>query len=777
LSAERTTNYRLSQVVSARVERVFPFGAFVRLDDGTQAYVRQRELTQAGDLDPRQVVSKGDTIEARVVRLASPKELMELSVRQAEPDPWDAFLRQCRSGDTVRGTVKAVRAGGLQIQIWPGVDAHVSRRDLVPWRIDHPGDLFWAGDQVEAVITQLSADKWIRLSIRRHMMRSRSEERRRRDVDARLRDMGIITEYEPGDQPDPPDTEEPPASRLVDLGILGPILVLDHHPEIERELISWLQLHGGRPDGVTTPREGLDQAERTLYRLALVDPDLAQRDGLEFLRDFRAAHEDCPVLVMSTPAWIAEQCEQLEALRITHVFAKPLDFDEVLEILARLAEGGTVGPFRVTEPGADDAVADSFQRLAGRMRSGAPVKTRLRAALAELLRLTSAESGALFHLDPVSRQVRVLAQAGSRELDPNALPGLSASPVKDLIVEGRDEFETSLSSDVKQRRFKNLLDAIAFESCIGVPVSVAGRVEHALFAFSTWPDAFNRGNLRDARVVATLMSVALESQALEAQLAAAGPYLLSGQLASAFSHDVSNKMDLLDLQVRNLKGRCRELATATEKEVPAATPPSPELMEKLEQLLENTIDLKSTAHAFGELLRADQRQQVNVNEALKQASRLLGLATHRERIRIWLDLAPDLPPVVGHPVRLRQVFVNVMLNAIQQMTLKLEQWPDGLGQLTIATSVEPKAGQPVQVRFSDSGPGIHHRLWEQIFALGYSTRPGGSGLGLFIARSLLESEGGTICVEESLVPLGTVFRIELPVAGSLANTRPEVPDD
>jgi signal transduction histidine kinase len=273
------------------------------------------------------------------------------------------------------------------------------------------------------------------------------------------------------------------------------------------------------------------------------------------------------------------------------------------------------------------------------------------------------------------------------------------------------------------------------------------------------------------------MGAALESQAVEAQLAAAGPFLLSGQLASAFSHDVSNKMDLLDLQVRNLKGRCGELATATEKARRAKTLAPPELMDKLEQLQENTIDLKSTAHAFGELLRADQRQQVNVNEALELASRLLGLATHRERIRVWLDLAPDLPLVVGHPVRLRQVFLNVMLNAIQQMTLKLEQWPSGLGELTIATTVDPEAERPVHVRFADSGPGIHHRLWEQIFALGYSTRPGGAGLGLFIARSLLEAEGGTICVEESLVPLGTVFRIELPAADGPANAQPEVPDD
>ena len=257
----------------------------------------------------------------------------------------------------------------------------------------------------------------------------------------------------------------------------------------------------------------------------------------------------------------------------------------------------------------------------------------------------------------------------------------------------------------------------------------------------------------------------------------AGPFLLSGQLASAFSHDVSNKMDLLDLQVRNLQSRCSVLEAAGEDALQARDEETAELMGKLEQLHENTLDLKSTAHAFGELLRADQREQVSVNETLEFTMRLLGIATHRERIRVWLDLDTDLPPVAGSPARLRQVFLNVMLNAIQQITLKLEQWPHGLGELRIATAFDPDAELPVQVRFGDTGPGIHHRLWDQVFALGYSTRPGGSGLGLFIARSLVESMGGTIRVEESLIPLGTVFRVELPAVQNTANPPPEEPDD
>ena len=71
--------------------------------------------------------------------------------------------------------------------------------------------------------------------------------------------------------------------------------------------------------------------------------------------------------------------------------------------------------------------------------------------------------------------------------------------------------------------------------------------------------------------------------------------------------------------------------------------------------------------------------------------------------------------------------------------------------------------RPIQVRFSDMGPGIHGSHLERVFDLGFSTRPDGSGLGLFTTRRLIESMSGSITVEKSAMLLGVTFLVELPL--------------
>jgi signal transduction histidine kinase/DNA-binding NarL/FixJ family response regulator/predicted RNA-binding protein with RPS1 domain len=756
VSDQAGSAYQPGQVVIAVAERVLSYGVFARLADGTLAYVRRRELTQAGNVDPQQVVKEGQELRAVILALPEPGQNLELSVRQAEPDPWDAFAASFHARDTVTATVKTLTTAGMLVQVVPGVDGSVPLAEMAPWPVSRTRELFWIGDQVEAVITYLDRPtKRLRLSIRRQMVHSARVQK----VVGRLRAGEPAADPVP--EPVPPEGSDEEDEPVADLENLGRVLVVDDHPGVREELVIWLRRHGCQADGVGQPGEALDRMMQAAYALALVDLDLGGQDGLQVIRGVQANSPGTRVIVMSIPEWIAERSDELAALEVADVFVKPLKLDETLETLARLARGEAVGPFRVARPERAEEVASSFQRLARTMRSGAPLVGRLEAGLEQLVRFTQAELGVLFHFDPASRKVSIMARAGSLPLDSRLVDGLSASPVKDLILEGGEIFEPYVSDHAWQR-FQKLLDVVDFESCLAVPVAAAGRVEHALFMFHRQPEAFSRYRLRDARAVATLLGVALESQALEARIQAISSFLLSGHLAAGFGHDVFNKMSALELQMVNLKTGCDVRSDQAGTSHVAGSLGCDQMAGDMARLLDTVLDLKRTVEAFRELIRAEGQETMDVNQVVEQAARLLQSTARRNLVRIETEPAPELPPVPGNAVRLQQAFLNVMLNAIQHMARKRECWPDGPSRLRVTRGVDAKAEHPVWVRFADTGPGIHRELWDDIFALGFSTRPGGTGLGLFIARSLVESMGGTISVEQSLIPSGTTFRIELP---------------
>ena len=119
-------------------------------------------------------------------------------------------------------------------------------------------------------------------------------------------------------------------------------------------------------------------------------------------------------------------------------------------------------------------------------------------------------------------------------------------------------------------------------------------------------------------------------------------------------------------------------------------------------------------------------------------------------------LDPELPTVMLDREAFRRALLNLILNAKQAM-------PDG-GQLTVRTVAQ---GDNVAIHLIDTGCGMDDRTASKMFEAFFSTKPGGSGLGLPTTQKIIEGHGGRISVE-SEVGRGTQFTIELPVPPRLA---------
>lgn len=194
------------------------------------------------------------------------------------------------------------------------------------------------------------------------------------------------------------------------------------------------------------------------------------------------------------------------------------------------------------------------------------------------------------------------------------------------------------------------------------------------------------------------------------------------------------------------------------------------------RLLDRPLDEESRARALAESLRAVDRIDALLDE-LRDASVLGDCFAPRESAEVSMaSVAEDVAASFGHAAlgrlstaagcpgwvlgdaeRLRQALANVVLNAITH----------GEGAVAIGVSCE---GDRVLTRIEDRGPGIpedeRERVFDRAVRLDGTARTGGSGLGLYITRSIAHAHGGSVRAEDAGGPGGTRIVIDLPAAGS-----------
>jgi signal transduction histidine kinase len=153
-------------------------------------------------------------------------------------------------------------------------------------------------------------------------------------------------------------------------------------------------------------------------------------------------------------------------------------------------------------------------------------------------------------------------------------------------------------------------------------------------------------------------------------------------------------------------------------------------------------------------------EAVDVNEVIREMTVMLRSEAMRYSISVRTELAPDLPQVMGDRVQLPQVLMNLMINGIEAM-----KEVDGTRELAIKS--QQGDNDQVLVSVSDTGIGLPQQQAEQIFNAFFTTKPHGTGMGLRISRSILESHGGRLWAANNS-SRGASFYLTLPAKGTRA---------
>jgi PAS domain S-box-containing protein len=233
---------------------------------------------------------------------------------------------------------------------------------------------------------------------------------------------------------------------------------------------------------------------------------------------------------------------------------------------------------------------------------------------------------------------------------------------------------------------------------------------------------------------------------MQMELAHANRIETMGQLTASVAHEVNQP---IAATVANAQAALRWLARR---------PPG---LEEVQQSLARIVrDGKRAGDVIGrirELIRKQPPRKgcLEINGVIREVVELTLSEAVKNKVLVRTDLADGLPLVEGDRVQLQQVLLNLILNAVEAMS----DIGDGARELLISSGKAEAGGVLVAVR--DTGPGLDPTRVDRLFEAFYTTKSGGTGMGLAICRSIIESHGGRLWAGTS-EPRGAVFQFTLP---------------
>lgn len=299
-----------------------------------------------------------------------------------------------------------------------------------------------------------------------------------------------------------------------------------------------------------------------------------------------------------------------------------------------------------------------------------------------------------------------------------------------------------------------------YRSLLGVPVVYQDEMLGVLVVLTGLPRQFNEFERNLLQLLADQAAASISSArrqdrmlSLEETLHRAERFSLLGTMAAELAHEIRNPVTIINLLLDSIAEQSAENPTVSGDLAIVR-----EKVDRIARIVDQALDVARN--------REPEFEPVSINALVEDALLFLHYKLAKRRVEASARLTPDLPQVEAVRGHLQQVLLNVLMNA-------LEAAPAGTGKIAVRTEREyrEELGDCIALSVSDNGPGIPRAEADSLFEPFFTTRPGGTGLGLFISRKLIAGHGGDIEFR-SRPGRGSTFTVLIP----LERTRSHKPE-
>ena len=238
------------------------------------------------------------------------------------------------------------------------------------------------------------------------------------------------------------------------------------------------------------------------------------------------------------------------------------------------------------------------------------------------------------------------------------------------------------------------------------------------------------------------------ARCLESELAHVSRLSSMGEMAAGFAHELNQPLTAI---ANYAQGSLRRIRSER-----VTHPELQRVMELIADQAQRAGDIIRRIRKFVQK-QDTEKQGLNLNSAIRETTALLSGEALRHEAEVALELADDLPDVMGDTIQVQQVILNLARNSFEAMS----EAESDVRRLTIRT--RRRDAQHIEVTVADTGPGIPDDIREHIFLPFFTTKGGGMGMGLSICRSIIEAHGGRLVVATNGSG-GTAAQFTLPIA-------------
>lgn len=697
--------------------------------------------------------SIGQKIRAMVLSMPESGPLV-LGIKQIDDPAWKKFAAERRTGEKVYGMVLRVHQheGALiQIEQTGGVIGRIPVEETID--VGEGDTYLLAGDRVRALLIGFDDEHRCAVLSLARLIQSKDSWNGHSTVTIgdlfgeelklfSLR-MGLIGQH----------SYDSAIRKLKKLGIQT-ILFCDDDEQVGETYRQSFEIAGFQVIVAHKGKEGITKGLSSNFDLAVIDLHIDDIDGCEVAKAIRQAKPEVSIIIVSGISNYKKHGygEKLRQPGLYHaVIRKPFTIKDISIAL----EGSNKSASDVVD------TAAFVDILSQTMKESFKLEDTLERILEHIKDITSADSVCVFAAHAIDPRIELVAVAGDFPLEFNQ-ETLNRSPVKDVIIEERKIYDLEIPDSARfpGHYYSNLYKIYACRSIIAQPLNLDGDRRHALFIMSkSVKKEWHRFSFQ-VPALAEVVATSIERKLLEEIFVSHQQFYTIGQVSSSLIHELKNEEQIISNSILQLAYLAQKVQSKAESLTYADEKFQADFHFAVDTLVKYNERIGKIQNLFLTFQQRQEVEKINLSRHIELLVETLQPYSKDQKVQLsFQNYSSSLAEMDINLAYLNQILINLIMNSVEQ-TQRIRKVN---GKVAIRLELQNGNHRWVKISVEDNGLGIHEVHRSKIFDLLFTSKPKGTGIGLYISRAFARALKAKLYVEYTCRFDGTIMTLELPI--------------